>query len=243
MTLDTADLGPAAAEARRQLLTLIEAGGLRGGEKLGAERDLAIEVGVSRSTLRSALAALEAEGVVRRVPGRGGGTFVTAPMVERDTSLIVGLPALLQGQGFRAGTRVVSAGLVAADVRCAAALGLAEGALAARFPDLLEQSLAGSLYELMEERYGVAAGDAEERIEVRRADAGTAPLLAVEPGAPLLSVTRVTRDTAGVPFEYSHDLFRSDRTRITVRTHGRRTASVSARAGGHLVDLTLPLSS
>jgi GntR family transcriptional regulator len=261
MTVDIAALGRAAAEARRRLIALIESGGLRGGEKLGAERDLAVAVGVSRSTLRLALSVLEAEGVVRRVPGRGGGTFVTAPMVERDTSRIVGLPALLRGQGFRAGTRVVSSGVVAADARCADALGLEPSALvlsvvrirladgaplslehvrlpAARFPDLLEHSLGGSIYELLEARYGVTPGDAEERIEVRPADAAAAPLLSVDAGAPLLSITRVARDADGVAFEYSHDLFRSDRTRITVRTHGRRTASVSARGGGSLVDLT-----
>jgi GntR family transcriptional regulator len=256
-----AELGPAAVEARRQLLALIASGELRGGERLGAERDLAVRLGVSRSTLRQALAALEGEGLVRRVPGRGGGTFVAAPMVERDTSRIVGLPALLRGQGFRAGTRVVSAGVTTAEPRCASALGLVAGTLvlsivrirladgaplslehvclpAERFPDLLEHSLGGSLYELLGERYQVTPGEAEERIEVRLADDATAAVLVVPTGAPLLSVTRVTRDAEGVPFEFSHDLFRSDRTRITVRTRGRDTASGSARTGGRLVDLT-----
>ena len=255
--------GPAAEEARRRLLTVIDSVGLRGGERLGAERDLAVRIGVSRSTLRLALGALEREGVVRRVPGRGGGTFATAPMVERDTSRIVGLPELLTGQGFRAGTRVVSAGVAAADPRCASALDLTAGALvlsivrlrladgvplslehlrlpAARFPDLLEQSLGGSLYELLDERYGVKPAGAEERIEVRIADGDTAAMLAVAPGVPLLSITRVTQDAAGDPFEYSHDLFRADRTRITVRTYGRQTASGSARTGGRPIPLTPP---
>ena len=60
--------------------------------------------GSSRSTLRQALGLLEDEGVVRRVPGRGGGTFVSQSKIERDLSRIVGLPAMLRSQGVTAGT-------------------------------------------------------------------------------------------------------------------------------------------
>ena len=62
----------------------------------------------------------------------------------------------------------------------------------------------------------------EERIEVRTADAEQALILAVDQGAPLLSITRVSRDAAGRPVEFSHDLFRADRLVITVR--GARSA-------------------
>ena len=85
-----AAIGPAAEEVRRQLLDQISRGQLRPGERLGAERDLAQALGVSRSTVRQALAALEEAGVVRRVPGRGGGTFVRRQKVERDLSHVVG---------------------------------------------------------------------------------------------------------------------------------------------------------
>ena len=54
------------------------------GERLGAERDLAERLGVSRSTIRAALADLERNGVVRRARGRGGGIFVAERKVERD---------------------------------------------------------------------------------------------------------------------------------------------------------------
>lgn len=45
-----------------------------GGERLPAERDLALSLGLSRPALRNGLAALEAEGHLRREVGRG--TFV-----------------------------------------------------------------------------------------------------------------------------------------------------------------------
>jgi len=252
-------LGPAAVGARMRLLDRIAAGELRGGQRLGAERGLAADLGVSRSTLRQALSVLERDGVVRRVPGRGGGTFVTPP-VDRDLSRIVGLPSLLREQGFVAGTRLISAAVVDADPRCARALGLRPGALvlsvvrirladgtplsleharlpADRFPGLLELALGGSLYDLLRSRFGVVPAEAEERIDVRPADAEQAAILEVEPGAPLLVVTRTAWDAAGQAMEHSLDLFRADRTSITVRTRGGATASGSAREGGRVIEL------
>jgi len=253
-------LGPAADEARRKLLDLVVAGELRRGEKLGAERDLAVDLGISRSTLRQALAALEREGVVNRVPGRGGGTFVTAPKVDRDLSRIVGVPALLRDQGFLAGTRVIRAAVLAADDQTAQALDLEPGALvlavvrirladgspisledarfpADRFPDLLEQSLGGSIYEVLQAHYGVSPAEAEERIEVRLSSADEAQILGVVEGAALLSITRRTCDADGRPIEFSHDLFRADRTLITVRTRGNQGTAGSARTRGRVVEL------
>ena len=233
--------GPTAEETRRRLLDQISQGRLRPGERLGAERDLALDLGVSRSTLRQALGALEEAGVVRRVPGRGGGTFVRQQKVERDLSQVVGVPALLRRQGMTAGSRIVSTGMVPADAPTRAALGLSSGAYvvdlvrirladgtpislehvrlpAEMFPGLLDLPLGGSLYELLQERFALVPGEAVERIEVVAAADDEASILDVSPGAPLLSITRTTGDSDGRVFEFSHDLFRADRTTITVRT-------------------------
>lgn len=247
-------VGPAAERVRRQLLDEIREGLLRPGERLRAERDLALHLGVSRSTVRQALAALEAAGEVRRVPGRGGGTFVRGRKVERDLSTVVGVPALLRAQGMTSGSRIISTGMVVADDETAAALELAPGDYvadvvrirladgvpisleharlpAARFPRLLDLPLGGSLYDLLAEHYETSPGEAEERIEVAPASPDEASILATEPGEPLLSIRRTARDTDGVAFEYSHDLFRADRTAITVRTPaGSRPGPQSGRA-------------
>ena len=76
---------------------------------------LAVRYGVSRSTLRLAIEALESTGHLRRVRGRAGGTFVAERRVERDLTHMTGLPAYLRRQGFEAGTRVLSARLIEAD--------------------------------------------------------------------------------------------------------------------------------
>ena len=230
-------------EIRRVLAEQIGSGRFRPGQRLGAERALAAELGVSRATLRQALAVLEDGGVVRRVPGRGGGTFVAKGKIERDLSRIVGVPALLRSQGVVAGTRVLSARLAEADDITAQALRAQPGELvvdlvrirladgspfsleharfpARRFPGLLELPLGGSVYELLAEHYGAGPHEAVERIEVAIATAEQAALLDVPAGAPLLAITRTTTDSDGDPIEFSRDLFRGDRTRVVVRSGG-----------------------
>jgi GntR family transcriptional regulator len=59
-----------------------------------------------------------------------------------------------------------------------------------------------------------------------------AVVLDVPAGSPLLAITRTTTDPGGVPFEFSHDLFRGDRIRITVRTPGERAPGESAARPG-----------
>ena len=54
--------------------TLIEGGSLRPGDRLPAERDLAVEIGVSRPTVRAGLRALAAMGVVQS--RHGSGTYI-----------------------------------------------------------------------------------------------------------------------------------------------------------------------
>jgi GntR family transcriptional regulator len=233
-------LGPAAEDVRRRILDEIAGGALLAGERLGAERDMAERYGVSRSTLRAALDALESVGAVRRVPGRSGGTFVAERKVERDLTSLASLPAYLRRQGFQSDARVISTATIAAPDELAGALALGPGELvhevvrvrladgepislerasfpAERFPGLLDRALSGSLYELLHSEYGLAAGEAEERIEVVGAGAAETRLLGVGRGAPLVGIVRTAWSTDGVPFERSHDLFRADRVRIVVR--------------------------
>jgi GntR family transcriptional regulator len=253
--IETYSSSSVADKARQLLLEMIRSGALRPGQRLGDERALSADIGVSRSTLRQALAVLEDDGIIKRVSGRGGGTFIAHVKINRDMSQVVGVPALLRSQGVVGRARVLIAGLVTADEATVNALDLPLGSLvyavvrlrladgepiaienaklpAARFADLLEQPMGGSLYELLEERYQAVVHEAVEQIETVLATAGQALLLEIKPGEPLLSIMRTTTDAEGRPFEYSHDLFRGDRTRITVRSPGAELPSPTARRRG-----------
>ena len=93
-----------------------------------------------------------------------------------------------------------------------------------RPPDLLEQPLGGSLYELFAVRYRLVPVSSTETIEVVSASPREAHSLGIPNRRPLLAITRITRDGADRPFEYAYDLFRADRVRLTATT-----SSVAAR--------------
>ena len=79
--LPEAVLRPATANAFEttveQLATAIRLGVFVHGEQLPPERELSERLGVSRNTLRDAIAALRDSGLVTTRRGRGGGTVVT----------------------------------------------------------------------------------------------------------------------------------------------------------------------
>jgi GntR family transcriptional repressor for pyruvate dehydrogenase complex len=65
-----------------QIREAIASGGIAPGERLPSERDLGVAFGVSRTTLREALRALEAQGVIEIRTGSRGGAFVAEPSSE-----------------------------------------------------------------------------------------------------------------------------------------------------------------
>ncbi|MEJ7651183.1 MAG: FCD domain-containing protein [Nakamurella sp.] len=89
LDLRAADLGAALLRPVRahhafescveQLATAIRLGGYPQGEALPPERELAALLGVSRATIREAMVALRAAGLVETRRGRGGGTVVLQP--------------------------------------------------------------------------------------------------------------------------------------------------------------------
>lgn len=250
-----------AENLRRRMLTDISGGELPPGARLGSERELAEHYSVSRTTLRQVLAALEASGLVRRVTGRSGGTFISHAKVERDLTKLTGVPAYLARQGYEAGTRILSTQMTPADGPTQAALALGDDDLvfdvqrlrladgtpfsmdharfpADRFPGLLEMPLGGSMYELFEDQYAISVAEADEQIEVVNATDEEALVLAVSPGSPLLSITRTSYDTGGKPIEFSHDLLRSDRVKIRMRTPGGGLRGTVVDDGTHFATIS-----
>ena len=69
--------GNAFEETVERLLTVIKLGLVAPGDRFPAERELAAQLGISRLTLREALAELQKAGFVSSRRGRLGGTFVT----------------------------------------------------------------------------------------------------------------------------------------------------------------------
>ena len=228
------------AQIEERLAERIEGGHLAVGERLPPERELAEWLGVSRMTVRQALGVLAARGLVERGVGRG--TFVRAPgKVVHDLGGLLGFTEQLGRQGIAAGAELVTAVEEVAPHAVASALEIAPGTStmrvrrvrsadgrplaledswlpAARFPGLLERDLAGSLYAVMRDAYGLEPTEAVERLEPVVARAHEAKLLGVPEGAPLMLVERLARTAGGVAVEFARDRHRGDRSRFVVHT-------------------------
>lgn len=239
--LTTSSDEPSHARIERWLAGVLGGAAVAEGDKLPAEAELASALGVSRMTLRQALGELEARGLVQRRRGRAGGTFVSRPRIEVDLTGLPGFTEQMRRANVRPGARVVSARLVSSTPGVAKALDLAPGQrayqvvrvrsanreplaleetyLAARdFPGLLKHRLTGSLYKLMDQVYDLAPHTAREWLEPTVCDEMHARLLSTPAGTALMQVTRTAYTESGRAVEHAHDLYRADRTRITLRT-------------------------
>jgi GntR family transcriptional regulator len=246
---------PAHVRIEQWLVSCIGNGALVSGDKLPREEHLAAALGVSRMTLRQALATLEAHGTIVRKPGRLGGTFVAEPKIVCDLTGLAGFTEQMRRAQVRAGARVISAATVPAGRTAARALGLGRDELvheivrvrsanreplalenscfpASLFPDLLSHRLTGSLYTLLTKQYDQAPHTATEVLEPVIADETQAALLAVDEGSPLMLIERTAFTVSGAAVEYARDVFRADRTRLTIRTGLGQTARTEMAAVG-----------
>lgn len=97
---------PIYLQIHNELKQQIENGKYKIGDKIPAERDLAIEFGVSRMTLRQAVQTLADEGILeRRV---GDGTYVANQKVQEKMSGITSFTELMRAQGKTASSKVVA---------------------------------------------------------------------------------------------------------------------------------------
>jgi GntR family transcriptional regulator len=221
---------------KRHLLDLI--GSLPPGSLVPTERELTVELGTSRTTVRQALGELVGEG--RLVRRQGSGTYVAEGKISWPLQM-TSFTEQAAAAGYSATTRLLDAGRRRASEEVAARLGLKVGApvhlierlrlvdgaamavetshlSAARFPGLIAKvRKASSLYRVLDEAYGVTPMSAEETIETAAASPREAALLDTDTGAPMLVLSRHSFDADGTPVEWVRSWYRGDRYTFVAR--------------------------
>jgi GntR family transcriptional regulator len=221
---------------KRHLLELIEA--LDPGAPVPTERELTVELGTSRTTVRQALGELVGEG--RLIRRQGSGTFVAEPKMTWPLQM-TSFTEQAAANGFVASARLLSAERIRATAETSTRLGLSDGApvyrferlrladdipmavetshlSVAAFPGLIKHvKRASSLYRVLADVYGVTPVTAEESIETSAAAPREAALLGTDTGAPMLVLGRHSFEADGTPVEWVRSWYRGDRYRFVAQ--------------------------
>ncbi|MBV9304225.1 MAG: GntR family transcriptional regulator [Acidobacteriaceae bacterium] len=216
---------------------MIDTDGLRPGDNLPSERELAKSHSVSLMTARAALTGLERQGLVERRPGSG--TFVAVPKINYNK--LMSTTELMGARGLQAASRVLSSRIIEGFSEVTAPLGLPDRAPlvklrrlrlvqkqrlaletsylpAEHFKSIIDAPLKnGSLFNTLEERFGVQLAYADEEVDAIAADTRVATHLQILSGSAVLRIRQVIYSTSGLPVLYVVGLYRGDRHRLLIR--------------------------
>jgi len=220
-------------ETRERVLELIDELGV--GDAIPSERQLGLDLGVSRLTVRAALEELVREGyLVRR---RGAGTFVAEPKVAKGID-ITSFSDDMRARGLTPGSRTLELRTIPAGARLGRILHvspsepivsvkrlrLADGdpmaiellhVRSSLVPGLTAGDLEEhSFYDLLAARWDVSIVGGTQTVEPTVTNEEESAALGVPLHSPALLFERVTRATTGDVVEYTSSTYRGDRYRL-----------------------------
>jgi GntR family transcriptional regulator len=221
------------AEARESVLDLIEQLGV--GDAIPSERQLSVDLGVSRLTVRAALDELVREGyLVRR---RGAGTFVSEPKIAQELTM-TSFTEDMRRRGLTPASRTLELTVVPAGARLGRVLHVSpservvvahrlrladEETMAIETLHVRESLVPGlsgedlerqSFYELLLERYGIMIVGGIQTIEPTVTAEEESLHLGVPLHSPAFLFERVTRSQDDEIVEYVRSIYRGDRYRL-----------------------------
>lgn len=211
--------------------------------RLMTEAELGRHFGVSRITIRNAIAPLVLEGMFAR--SRGRGTFLRSNQPENWVGRLMGFSETIRDAGYEAGAKVLQQGMtnrhdagVKERLRERAVWQLKRIRFADQTPIAIEHAfyppdiglelekrdlISIIMYSVLEEELGHEIAEAKQTIGASLTDATSAKLLGVKTGDPLLSIERLTLGKDGRALELLRAVYLPEYFRLSIslmRRHG-----------------------
>jgi len=240
-------------DTRDRILDLVE--GLEVGHSIPSERQLTIDLGVSRLTVRAALDELVRDGYLER--RHGSGTYVTEPKISQPLTL-TSFSNDMRRRGMVPGNRTLELTTILAGARLAHKLAVSPDARIVRvkrlrladskpmameilhvheelIPGLTRSDLEEhSFYDLLSERYGIVMASGTQSIEPTVTNEEESEVLGVPLHSPAFLFERPTVSESGRIVEFVRSIYRGDRYRLVadlVPQRGRNGRSAGAPRG------------
>lgn len=222
-------------QLQEHIASQIEEGTLLIGEALPTESELSDRYGVSRATVREALRILADRGLIEK--RQGVGSFVAERKINELLPGLTSFSSEMQQRGFRVTSQVLDKELVVPPSRALKALELPDGhetikVVRLRFVDgkpfvvatsyliptiTIDEDFRGSLYDLLETRYGYRIATGQASIEAGLADERESFLLNIPLRDAVLRITWLAITDAGLRIEYSENTYSGNRYRYIVQ--------------------------
>ncbi len=211
----------------------------RPGDRIPTEGELGEQYGVSRITVRQALAELVHDGLLIRRQGKG--TFVAVPRIEQSLMSFYSFTEEFRKRGFIPHNRVLDFNVQLADPDICERLDLrdpnphvyylkrlryadevvmaVEATYLSRdlFPGLSREMLDDhSLYEIMHQKYGVGHTSADESFGATLISAEEALYFGLQEGSPAIDLERITFE-GDRRIEYTRSVVRGDKFRFRMQ--------------------------
>ena len=229
---------PLYQQLKDELKQEIESKKLVIGQKISTEQELSKQYKISRITVRKAISELEAEGYL--IKNQGKGTFVTRPKIERKIEYLLSFSEACKMNGMTPSSFVTTKEVLSPTkeqykaldlspndkvlyiqrVRCADSQPLMcenNYYSYSKFSFLLDEKLDTSLYQLLNEKYGIhISRSIDSYLEVTRANSSMSKLLNVPNREPLFYMYTKILDTKNQIVHIGRQYMVGDRFRFDI---------------------------
>lgn len=236
--LDQNSAIPLYKQLKEQILQDIKAGSFASGRKIPGEFELSEQYGISRITVRSAIAELVKEGYLTKQQGKG--TFLNNPVINENILDDISFTSVCLQNGLTPSSKILKVQRRPANDQDVALLSIsptesvlyieriryANGApvilehntFPQRFLSLADETLENaSIYKLLRSQFGIQTLKSQKTIEIALASKEEGQLLETKSKAPILLVHELVKDETDTPIHHTRLLIRGDTFKYIVK--------------------------